>query len=361
MYSVKVVVYAICKNEAQFVDRWVDSMSEADEIYVLDTGSSDCTLEKLKARGVHTQSLIINPWRFDVARNRSLQLVPSDADICVCTDLDEVFHRGWRAALERAWNIDTTRARYRYTWSFNSDGSEGVVFYSDKIHARFGFEWVNPVHEVLRRTSESHNEKTVIANGVQLDHHPDNTKSRGQYLPLLELAVKERPNDDRNMHYLGREYMFNARWDDCISTLLRHLTMPTALWRDERAASMRYIAKAYAAKNNTDEAMRWHLRAIAEAPHLREPYTDAAAFLYALGDWEGVAYFTNCALKIKERPTTYICEAAAWGSLPYDLRAVALHNTGRLHESLQCAETALALEPQNSRLVENVNIIKSKL
>ena len=31
----KVIVYAIAKNEESFVDRWVDSMSEADEIYVL--------------------------------------------------------------------------------------------------------------------------------------------------------------------------------------------------------------------------------------------------------------------------------------------------------------------------------------
>lgn len=37
----KIVVYAICKNEEQFVDRWMDSMSEADEIVVLDTGSSE--------------------------------------------------------------------------------------------------------------------------------------------------------------------------------------------------------------------------------------------------------------------------------------------------------------------------------
>ena len=29
----KVCVYAICKNEELFVDRWVDSMQEADEIY----------------------------------------------------------------------------------------------------------------------------------------------------------------------------------------------------------------------------------------------------------------------------------------------------------------------------------------
>ena len=29
-------------------------------------------------------------------------------------------------------------------------------------------------------------------------------KSRGQYLPLLELSEEEDPEDDRNMHYLGR-------------------------------------------------------------------------------------------------------------------------------------------------------------
>ena len=32
--SLKVVVYAICKNESQFVDRWMDSMGEADQVVV---------------------------------------------------------------------------------------------------------------------------------------------------------------------------------------------------------------------------------------------------------------------------------------------------------------------------------------
>ena len=34
----KVCVYAICKNEAQFVRRWMDSMGEADQIVVLEKG-----------------------------------------------------------------------------------------------------------------------------------------------------------------------------------------------------------------------------------------------------------------------------------------------------------------------------------
>ena len=111
----KIYVYAICKNESSFVDRWVDSMSEADGIYVLDTGSDDGTDEKLRARGVHVTTELIVPWRFDNARNRSLELVPEDADICVCTDLDEVFHSGWRRLLEASWTPDATCACYRYT------------------------------------------------------------------------------------------------------------------------------------------------------------------------------------------------------------------------------------------------------
>ena len=46
----KICVYAISKNESKFVDRCVDSMSEADDIYVLDTGSTDDTVEKLKKK-----------------------------------------------------------------------------------------------------------------------------------------------------------------------------------------------------------------------------------------------------------------------------------------------------------------------
>ena len=58
----KIAVYAICKNEAQFVDRWMDSMSEADEIVVLDTGSSDNTVELLEARGAAVTVETIFAW-----------------------------------------------------------------------------------------------------------------------------------------------------------------------------------------------------------------------------------------------------------------------------------------------------------
>ena len=353
----KIVVYAIAKNEAQFVRRWMESMSEADEIVVLDTGSTDETPELLRAMGAKVTEETITPWRFDTARNRSLELVDEDADICVCTDLDEVFHPGWRALLEKAWRPGYSQAVYRYTWNFRPDGSEGVVFWYEKIHTRHGFCWTHPVHEVLTWVGKGKPGPRVTVEGIQLDHLADPNKSRAQYLGLLELSVKEAPDDDRNVHYLGREYFFYRRWDDCIRTLKRHLSLPSAVWADERCASMRYIARAFVQKGEKAEARRWLWRAVGEAPHLREPWLELAWQLYESGEWDGVAYLCRAALSIETRPQTYICEGWAWGSLPWDLLSIGLYRTGRRAEALEAARQALALEPDNARIRRNVELL----
>ena len=352
MNRYRICVYAICKNEETFAAGWMASMQEADEIVVLDTGSEDRTVEILRKLGAHVYEEVISPWRFDVARNRSLALVPEDVEICVCTDLDERFEPGWREHLEKAWQEGTGQARYRYTWNFNPDGSEGVVFWMSKIHARHGFYWVNPVHEVLA-SEEGAPSGIVDAVGIQLNHYADPTKSRAQYLPLLELAVRENPHNDRNMHYLGREYFFHGQWDACISVLHRHLSMPEATWRDERCASMRYLAREKKKKGERAEAKAWYYRAMGEAPYLREPYMELAMLLYEEQNWYGVIYLSEAALRIEERPKTYICEASAWGSLPYDLASLGYYYTGAYEKALERVEQALAYSPGDQRLLDN--------
>ena len=353
----KVCVYAIAKNEAQFVDRFMDSMSEADEICVLDTGSSDDTVARLQARGANVAQKIISPWRFDAARNESMRLIPGDADICCCIDLDEAFHPGWRETLENAWQDGTMRARYRYTWSFRPGGREGVVFWADKIHANGHFHWEGAVHEVLAFHSGKRY-PTITVDGLQLDHHPDPAKSRGQYLPLLELAVQEDPHNDRNCHYLGREYMYHGEYRKAIATLERHIAMPESTWADERCASMRYLGRCCRALGEEAQAVRWYLRAIAEAPHLREPYLDFAALLYAESDWDGVVWLCRRALAITERPRTYICEAEAWGELPYDYLTVAYSHLGNHALALESCRRAAALAPADERIRKNLEFLE---
>ena len=136
----KICVYAISKNEEKFVNRFVDSLQDADGIYVLDTGSTDSTVNLLKKRGVTVKQKIIDPWRFDVARNLSLEMVPVDTDICICMDLDEVIEEGWREKLEKIWNSNVNRLSYNYNWSFDDLGNPKVNFYISKMHDRNNYK-----------------------------------------------------------------------------------------------------------------------------------------------------------------------------------------------------------------------------
>lgn len=354
----KITVYAISKNEEKFAARWVESMAEADHICVLDTGSTDGTVEILADLGVIVRREEIVPWRFDVARNRSMELIPEDTDICVCTDLDEVFRPGWRAALERAWRPGTEQLRYSYIWSFDEHGRPGTEFIQEKIHAPGVFRWVHPVHEVLERTDGAVSWPVAEAPEIVLEHHPDHGKSRGGYLRLLELSVRERPNDDRNAHYLGREYMFHRRWDEAIAQLQRHLTLPTATWAAERSASMRFISRCYLAKGDQPEAMRWALRAVAEAPELRESWVQAEEAAYAGEDWPAAAFFGGKAVAVTKKSGCYINEERAWGAYPWDAMAYALYRLGDLEGAAAATERALELEPGNERLRGNMKFYR---
>ena len=355
----KLCVYAICKNERKFAARWMRSMREADGVFVLDTGSTDGSPELLRQLGAQVTQAAIDPWRFDYARNRSLALVPEDADLCVCTDLDEVFQPGWRAAMEAAFTPGTHQLRYRFTASFQPDGAEGCVFWIAKAHTRRGFRWAHPVHEVLEYTGPAPL-RVRDAPGVQLEHHPDEGKSRAQYLPLLELAVRESPDDARDLYYLGREYLFHRRWQDAERVLLRHLAAPGATWREERSAAMRGLSRAVLEQGRTEEARAWLLRAAAEAPHLREPWVESAQLALRENVWSGALYFAETALAIRERSRSYVNSADAWGALPYDLAALSAYYLGLYDRALGYGRAACALSPQDARLRENLRFYEEK-
>ena len=332
---------------------------EADKVFVLDTGSTDNTVSKLKKLGAIVKEKEIKPWRFDVARNESLKMVPDDFNICVCLDLDEVIMPGWRKKLEKLWDKNTTRLRYNYNWQLDENDKPIINFYIEKIHLRKNYKWTHPVHEVL--TYENKNEVIKTTNEITVNHYPDNTKSRQSYLPLLELSVKEDPEDDRNMHYLGREYMYYQKWNECIDTLIKHLNLKSATWKDERCASMRFIARSYINLNRYDEAKMWLDKAMKEAPYLRDPFMERAFLEYRLNNWNEVVNYCNKALDIKTHTKTYINESFSWDYSPYGLLSVAYFNKQQYDLSLFYVNKALDMDKDNERLKENKEIILKSL
>ena len=163
------------------------------------------------------------------------------------------------------------------------------------------------------------------------------------------------------MHYLGREYMYYGKYNEAIDTLIKHLKLPKATWRDERCASMRFIARCYKYLKRYDEARMWTDKAINEASYLRDPYMERALIEYELNNWNGVEEYVNKALKIEKSAKSYINEVFSWNHTPYDLLSLAYYYKGDYNKSLDNINKAIELSPDDERLLINKKIIEEKL
>lgn len=345
----RIAIYSIALNEEKHLDRWANSARDADCILMADTGSRDGTvpaaMEGDWAVGglLSTYVIHISPWRFDHARNAALALLPADIDLCITLDLDEILVPGWREIVESVWTPEATRLRYNYVWNWNADGTPNVQFQADRAHHRNGYQWKGAVHETICPSGAEH---IVTTTATLIHHHADDSKSRGSYLPLLELSVRENPMDDRASHYLGREYMFQGRTADGIAELQRHLTLPTAKWNEERAASMRFLGRM-----TGDEG--WYLGAVSEAPMSRDAWYELAQFRLKRNDWLGALQAATRALSITERPGHYLVTAEAWGYGPYDIASVAAWHMGLKDVARGYWEKAVEMAPNDARIARN--------
>lgn len=349
--TLKIAVSAISKNEAEFVKRFCDSAKDADLICIADTGSTDDTVKIALECGAKVHDICISPWRFDLARNAALALLPKDIDVVISLDLDEVLEPGWREEIERVWTPETTRLRYKFDWGC------GISFFYEKIHHRHGYHWHHPVHEYPRpdgRITEiyAHTDMLLVS------HHPDPTKSRGQYMPLLELAVKEDPKCPRNAFYHARELTFYQRWDEAITALNNYLAMPEATWENERCYAMRLLSQSYAEKNDYHQAMKWGRLATAEAPNTREPWCDLSMLTYRLQMWDECLFAAEKALQIKDKTLVYTMNPAVWTELPHDLASIAAWNLGNKKLAIQHLQKAIEFAPENERLLSNLEMME---
>lgn len=341
-----IVVYTITKNEEKFIARYCEAAQDADEIVIIDTGSTDATVEIAEKCGATVHRISISPWRFDTARSASLALLRSDVDVCVAADADEVLEPGWREEIERVWMDGTTRLRYLYDWG------SGVRFMIDKIHARHGYIWKHPCHERLVRDGRSP-EKIASTEKLMISHLPDPGKPRGHYLELLKLGVEEDPNCAINAFYYGREFTFWSKHSEAILELKRFLNMPTAIWDAERACAMRLLGHAYEALDKLDEAVRWFIKATEQAPGRRESWFALAETYYRRSALDKCFAAAVTCLSIPVSPD-WLTDVRANGALPYDYAAISAWRIGKRSEAIEYGRKAADLEPENPRLAKNL-------
>lgn len=347
-----IVVYTITKNEEKFIKRWADSSKDADLRVVVDTGSSDNTIQIAKECGCVVHQIQVNPWRFDVARNMALDLLPTEATWCISLDADEILIDGWREEINKV-KKDTTSLYYEYTWSFFPDGTPDRVFYTNKIHKRHLYRWKSPIHEILTPLSEEISEYV----NIQIHHHPDNTKSRGSYLPLLKMASEEEPNDQRILFYLAREYLFYNNISDCTKECKRLLNL---IEKDGKYISDVEICHVYIYLYKCDGDYEWLLKAKNFTPNRREPLVELSWCYYHKKMWKECNDYALSALNIRNKPKDYLTTNEYWKEIPWDLAAISFWNLGKYVEADAYGEKALSFNRNDERLKNNCELYKNK-
>ena len=348
----KIAVYAIALNEILHAERWAEATKDADYRIVADTGSTDGTQDALRQAGVIVHDIHIRPWRFDMARNASLALVPEDADLCLFLDLDEVpepkffekVRKQWTEGSDHGWvNFDT-----------------GSIWQKDKLHTRSGWHWKYACHEVAVFYGGEVAKHCII--DALITHKPDETKSRGQYIPLLELSVKEHPTDPRMWTYMAREYYFHQRWKDVLIAGQKMLDCPTG-WDVEQAAVCKWLGEAAHNLGQAEEATKWFNKGAEILPQQGEPWYGVAIDAYRRRDW---TICLSAAINAFEcTPSNHYCyEAAIWDWKAYDLAGVSAYNLGLFKESELFTKQALQgvpNGPEKERIKRNLEFTKDVL
>jgi glycosyltransferase involved in cell wall biosynthesis len=350
--NLKIAVYAIALNEEKNVDRFMESIKQAEVVVVCDTGSEDDTIKKINEHQgseqcIDVHQINVSPFRFDVARNTALSLVPKNIDICIKLDLDETMVDGWRDAIEEAYSEGVNRFQYlfQYTKDFR--------YYANWIHGRHGFMWRHAAHEMVYCCAE---EKIVTINSVLTEHHKDVNKPRNQYLDLLKLACKEEPIP-RNYFYLGREYYYSGDLEYCVKTLEKYIEIGYDCWAAEKMAAILMLADCLIQSPGKYEKLLHY--AMTEAPGEREPLYLLALYYYKSGQPHlGYAYALKC-LDIKNNPGHVHTRPEAWNEMPNFVASICAFDMGMIDVAKKHGSLGLEINPNNEQLKHNATQYES--
>jgi len=346
----KIAAYTIALNEEKHVMRWLEATKDADLRVVIDTGSTDKTVALLQAApNVIVHKISVIPFRFDDARNAALALVPNDIDVCLSLDMDEIPEDGFFTKVKDLWTDGTTRA---YLWWETGNKWKN----NNRLHARHGYRWIKPCHEVTMKYSEG--PEQLIDIDLTVYHKPDDSKPRTHYLPMLEAAVKEDPRDARMWHYYVRELFFHKKWDELLPAAFN--AMSVGGWYVERGATCRSAGMASQNLNKLEDARAWYARACKEAPTELESWFSLAQFCYEIKNWQGCWDASSKRLEL-ERDNHYMVDGSVWDWRCYDLMSISAWNLDKKEDALKYAKIAVEANPLDGRLQDNLKWLETNV
>lgn len=233
----KTAAYTICKNEKQFVEKWLYYTKNFTYRVILDTGSTDGTWELFQEAAKIDPNLIIEqkiftPWKFDVARNYNLDMVPQDVDWCLSPDLDEYFSINVLDQMKKTIGTNPTVTNIACdrldVYSYDVRVGPPNVLGTNKIHRRHMYKWSQPIYEHLWYKLPDRAEVEIYNDDIYLIHDQDFKKqSRPElYTKMLREEFEINPSNCWTLWFLLNHYFKEQDADkfiECGCVYLQHV------------------------------------------------------------------------------------------------------------------------------------------
>jgi tetratricopeptide (TPR) repeat protein len=300
----------ITRNEATELPRCLRSLRPVcDEIIVVDTGSTDATVEIARAAGCR---LCCTTWRDDFAAARNTGLAMARGDWILVVDADEELDDASRQELREAIEDPAAEAYWVRIQSFLGDSPDDTNtvenFYPRLFRRRREYRFEGAVHEQIL-PSLGRAGADVLASEITLLHYgylsyvvQRKGKAR-RNTQLIEEALRRNPLDAYQWFNLGTEHLRLRRPQDAERAFRQALGLL-------RGASPRYLSVLM---RNLILAMRDQrrytdaLEVTREAQQQFPDYTDLAYFegLVAadLHDWDTVEAAMRRAIALGPAPS----------------------------------------------------------
>lgn len=204
-------VVIITKDSSQRLGRCLELLTDAPEVVVADTGSSDDTPQVAKSFGAKVCHI---PWNQDFAEARTRAQEHARYDLVMRLDDDELLRgpQGFSEVLALAQSTPDGICMRRTQPS-------GVVDILLRVYSRQAWGWHYPVHEILRSKS-GQRLRVVDAKASWIEHRPS-TRTRN-YADMM-LPHMGRYAKDPYMHYMYlKELAQERRWAEALQAFRRY-------------------------------------------------------------------------------------------------------------------------------------------
>lgn len=349
----RVSAVLIVKNEQELLPRCLKTLAGVDEIVVLDTGSSDKTVDVARANGARVEiAQPITPFHFAQARNQATALASNDWILSM--DADEILRPGSIRKIRNA--IDTHKDATAFLSTFinrpEADVKSFMTFGAEprqtdirdfpiqkiKLFRKSAYEWQYRVHEQLK----ARNAKEIVLDlsSVVIEHMPtfDKTKRHSQNIDLLKLCVQENPEYAGAWKHLGLELRLRKEWNEAISCLAAYLerSQEDSI---EKSQAMMAVGTCYAETNRMTEAFQWFEMSWSTDERRREPlYLSAWYSMKTAKNLDDVIRAASYLEKLvsinpNKRPGSVHDSPAVWGREPHRMLEVCREDIGRLRKA----------------------------